>query len=93
MLDRFQEIIADAVKKQFDEQEKILRQAFERHFGFPIEQADKSKLDRARVLGVSVEQFRYNEETFLLWDNSLVPEVTNGVNFTNFSITSRYMMV
>ena len=93
MLDRFQEVIFDAVKKQMDEQENIIRQAFEQHFGFPIEQADKSKLDRARVFGSSVEQFRYNEETFLLWDNSLEPEVTNGVNFTNFSITSKYLMV
>lgn len=93
MLDRFQEILYNAVKKQLDEQEKILRQAFERHFGFPIEKADKSKLDRATVIGSSVEQFRYNQETFLLWDNTMDPEVRSGVNFTDFSITSRYMMV
>ena len=93
MLDRFQEVIFDAVKKQMDEQEKILRQAFERHFGFPIEKADKSKLDRVAVFGTTVEQYRYKEETFLLWDHSLEPEVTSGVNFTNVSITTRYMMV
>ena len=93
MLDRFQEVIFDAVKKHNDEQEKILRQAFERHFGFPIEKADKSKLDRVTVFGTTVEQYRYNEETFLLCDHSLVPEVTSGVNYTNCSITTRYMMV
>ena len=92
MLDRFQEVIFDAVKKQMDEQEKIIRQAFERHFGFPIEKADKSKLDRATVLGSTVEQYRYNEETFLLWDNNS-PEVTSGVNYTNFSVTTRFLMV
>lgn len=93
MLDRFQEIISDAVKKQCDEQETIIRQAFERHFGFPIEKADKSKLDRATVFGSTIEQYRYKEETFLLFDHSLVPEVTSGVNFTNVSITSKYLMV
>lgn len=93
MLDRFQEVIFDAVKKQMDEKENIIRQAFELHFGFPIEKADKSKLYRATVFGSTIEQYRYKEETFLLWDNSLVPEVTNGVKFTNFSITSKYLMV
>ena len=86
-------IILDLVKKRNDEQEKIIKQAFELHFGFPIEKADKSKLYRATVFGSTIEQYRYKEETFLLWDNSLVPEVTNGVNFTNFSITSKYLMV
>lgn len=86
-------IILDLVKKHNDEQEKIIRQAFERHFGFPIEKADKSKLDRAAEFGSTIEQYRYKKETFLLWDNSLEPEVTNGVNFTNFSITSKYLMV
>lgn len=86
-------IILDLVKKHNDEQEKIIKQAFERHFGIPIEKADKSKLDRATVFGSTIEQYRYNKETFLLWDNSLEPEVTNGVNFTNFSITSKYLMV
>lgn len=93
MLDRFQEVIADAVKKHIDEQEKIIRQAFEQHFGFPIEQADKSKLYRATEFGSNIEQYRYNEETFLLWYNGLAPEVTSGVNFTNFSITTRFVMV
>ena len=93
MLDIFHETISDAVKKHIDEQEKIIRQAFERHFGFPIGKADKSKFDRLTEFGSTIEQYRYNEETFLLWDNSLAPEVTSGVNFTNFSITSRYMMV
>lgn len=93
MIDIFHETISDAVKKHIDEQEKIIRQAFERHFGFPIEKADKSKLDRVAEFGSTIEQYRYNEETFLLWDNNLVPEVTSGVNYSNFSITSRYMMV
>ena len=93
MIDILHETISDAVKKHIDEQEKIIRQAFERHFGFPIEQADKSKLYRATEFGSTIEQYRYNEETFLLWDNSLVPEVTSGVNYSNFSITTRYMMV
>ena len=93
MIDILHETISDAVKKHIDEQEKIIRQAFERHFGFPIEQADKSKLYRDTEFGSTIEQYRYNEETFLLWDNSLVPEVTSGVNYSNFSITTRYMMV
>ena len=64
-------IILDLVKKRNDEQEKIIKQAFELHFGFPIEKADKSKLYRATVFGSTIEQYRYKEETFLLWDNSL----------------------
>ena len=93
MLDRFQEIISEAVQKQWDEQDRIIRQAFQQHFGFPIEQADKSKLDRCTILGSPVQQFRYNQETFLYWDDSEDPEYQSGVNYWRFVATAKYLMV
>lgn len=93
MLDRFQEIIADAVKKQLDEQERILRQAFLNHFGYSFEQADKTKFDRVTVINSPVQQFRYDSETFLLWDESEEPEYQSGVNFWRCTCTAKYLMV
>lgn len=93
MKDRFQEVIADAVRKQLEEQERILKQAFQNHFGYPFEKADKTKLDRVTVIGSPVQQFRYDSETFLLWDDSEEPYYESGVNYWRCTHTAKYLIV
>lgn len=93
MIDRFQEVIADAVRKQWDEQERILQQAFQNHFGYPFEKADKTKFDRVIGINSPVQQFRYDSETFLLWDESEEPNYESGVNYWRCTHTVKYLMV
>ena len=88
------DIISEVVAKQQAEQERLIKEAFLRHFGFPIDEVhDKSKLDRVIVQGNPVQRFRYRGETFFLWDESDGFNVETGTNFCRGTLTAKYLFV
>ena len=88
------DIINDVVRKRRQEQDKIIRQAFQHHFGFPIDKVlHDGGFTRVCVMGSMVERFCYKDECFLLWDESEGLNVEQGVNFWRGTLTAKYLFV
>lgn len=89
-----EEIISDAVKRRRQGQEEIIKQAFLRHFGFPIDKViHDGELTRVRTANSMVERFCYKNECFLLWDESDGFVVEEGVNYWCGILTAKYLFV
>lgn len=68
-----------AIKEFNNRKELALRNAFQKHFGFPIEQVqDKENLEHIVVEGQEISSFRYRGETFLYWKDEMELEFGNG---------------
>lgn len=65
-----EDIITDIVRRRAQELDKLVREAFQQHFGFPFEDADKSKLERLLIQGDPLQKFCYKGEVFLLYHES-----------------------
>lgn len=88
------EIITEVVKKRLQEQEEIIKQAFLRHFGFPIDKViHDGGFTRVRTANSMVERFCYKNECFLLWDESDGFVVEEGVNYWRGILTAKYLFV
>lgn len=88
------EIITEFVKKRQQEQEEIIKQAFLRHFGFPIDKViPDGEFTRVRTANSIVERFCYKNECFLLWDESDGFVVEEGVNYWRGILTVKYLFV
>lgn len=55
----------DLYVKQVEETSKRVRDAFERHFGIPIDKVDPREIEHLTFSGDPVEYFRYRGEMFL----------------------------
>jgi len=77
-------IIKDAIAEMHKGQDTIIRNAFQKHFGFPLEEVkDKENLEHIIVQGEPISSFRYRGETFLYWKDEMDFEQGNeGVTFT-----------
>lgn len=58
-------IMHDLYMKQERETSKIVRDAFERHFGISIDKVDPREIELLTFSGDPVEYFRYRGEMFL----------------------------
>ena len=88
------DMIGNVVAKRREEQERLIKEAFLHHFGFPIDEVhDKSKLDRVIEQGSPVQRFRYCGQTFFIWDESDGFNVETGTNYCRLILNAKYLFV
>lgn len=88
------DIISNVVAKRLEEQERLIKEAFLHHFGFPIDKViPNGEFTRVRTANSMVERFCYKNECFLLWDESDGFVVEEGVNCWRGTLTAKYLFV
>lgn len=89
-----EDIITDVVRKRRQEQENIVKQAFLRHFGFPIDKImHDGDLSIVATPLSTVQRFCYKGECYLIWDETEGLTVEKGVNFWRGTLTAKYLFV
>ena len=70
-INQMTECVNEMVKRRVAEQDRIIQDSFRKHFGFPITDVkDVGNLVRESVGINTIQEFKYNGETFLLLDLS-----------------------
>ncbi len=79
-----EDTIGNALADFHKKQDTVIRDAFHKHFGFPLEDVqDKENLEHIVVEGQEISSFRYRGETFLYWkDNYDFERTVDGITFT-----------
>ena len=87
---KFQELVREHIAAT----EKIIMDAFEKHFGFPITQVeDKENLERIVQEGNPEDAYRYRGETFLYMYHVRDIEFNKTSNCHEVKVSLRYKMV
>ena len=90
MFDPFQTMMEKMISEYNRNLGIRIREAFQEHFGFPIEQVeDKENLQRLTVDGSPIESFIYRNETFLYYDHEMMIEQERD----RVTIETRFMKV
>lgn len=90
MFDPFQTMMGHLISEYNKNLESRIREAFEEHFGFPIEQVeDKENFSRITVQGSLIESFLYRNETFMYYDHDMRIEQERD----RITIETRFMKV
>ena len=64
-MDLMNKIIDDVCREQVSKLEKIVEDAFQKHFGISIYDVDLREIEHIRVEGDPIESYRYRGKTFL----------------------------
>ena len=64
-MDLMNKIIDDVCREQVSKLEKLVVDAFQKHFGISIYDVDLREIEHIRVEGDPIESYRYRGETFL----------------------------
>ena len=64
-MDLMNKIIDDVCREQVSTHEKLVMDAFQKHFGISIYDVDLRGIEHIRVEGDPIESYRYRGETFL----------------------------
>ena len=64
-MDLMNKIIDDVCREQVSTFEKLVVNAFQKHFGISIFDVDLREIEHIRVEGDPIESYRYRGETFL----------------------------
>ena len=64
-MDSMNRIIDDVCREQVSKLEKLVVDAFQKHFGISIGDVDLREIEHIRVVGDPIESYRYRGETFL----------------------------
>ena len=64
-MDLMNKIINDVCREQVSTLEKLIVDAFQKHFGISIYDVDLREIEHIRVEGDPIESYRYRGETFL----------------------------
>lgn len=64
-MDFMNKIIDDVCREQVSTLEKLVVDAFQKHFGISIYDVDLREIEHIRVEGDPIESYRYRGETFL----------------------------
>ena len=64
-MDKMKRIIDDVCREQVPTLEKLVVDAFQKHFGISIYDVDLREIEHIRVEGDPIESYRYRGETFL----------------------------
>ena len=64
-MDLMNKIIDDVCREQVSTFEKLVVNAFQKHFGISIYDVDLREIEHIRVEGDPIESYRYRGETFL----------------------------
>ena len=90
----YDEKMQEFIRKHISDSEKIIMDAFEAHFGFPITQVeDKENLERVIQEGNPKDAYRYRGETFLYMYHERDFKFDKTNNNYDVQISLRYKMV
>ena len=90
----YDEKMQELIRKHISDSEKIIMDAFQAHFGFPITQVeDKENLERLVQEGNPEDAYRYRGETFLYMYHVRDIEFNKTSNCHEVKISLRYEMV
>ena len=64
-MDLMNKIIDDVCREQVSTHEKLIVDAFQKHFGISIYDVDLREIEHIRVEGDPIESYRYRGKTFL----------------------------
>ena len=64
-MDLMNKIVDDVCREQVSKLEKLVVDAFQKHFGISIYDVDLREIEHIRVEGDPIESYRYRGETFL----------------------------
>ena len=64
-MDLMNKIIDDVCREQVSTHEKLVVDAFQKHFGISIYDVDLREIEHKRVVGDPIESYKYRGETFL----------------------------
>ena len=64
-MDLMNKIVDDVCRKQVSKHEKLVVDAFQKHFGISIGDVDLREIEHIVVKGDPIESYRYRGETFL----------------------------
>ena len=88
-MDKMKRIIDDVCREQVSTLEKLVVDAFQKHFGISIYDVDLREIEHIRVEGDPIESYRYRCETFLYVELPRDIDVINTdpqvVNFNLYS--------
>ena len=94
MFDPFQHMMNYMISRYNKNLENCIKEAFQEHFGFPIEDVkDTENLQGITVQGSPIESFTYRSETFLYYDHDLKFKSCDSDKCSEFSIETRFMKV
>ncbi len=85
-------IIQRAIEEQTRKTDEILRNAFQKHFGFPFEEATIENFEAVSVQGKVWKEFRYCGEPFLrVWkeEYEVDPYLTKP-EWPQFKVTTKF---
>lgn len=64
-MDLMNKIVDDVCREQVSKLEKLVVDAFQKHFGISIGDVDLREIEHIRVVGDPIESYRYRGKTFL----------------------------
>ena len=88
-----EDIITNIVRRRAQELDKLVKEAFQQHFGFPIDEADKNGLERLVFQREHFQEFRYKGVGFLLYDEDPEFKVESGEDTWEAVMTIKYRMI
>ena len=89
MTGSYDTILQNILREHTRNKERIIREAFEKHFGFPFhDNLDPQDLEWIHTNDSPISSFRYRGETFLYWEDGNFEFCGN-----EFKITDRYQAV
>jgi hypothetical protein len=90
----YDEKMQEFIRKHLSDSEKIIMDAFQAHFGFPITQVkDIENLEQVRQEGNPEDAYRYRGETFLYMCHVRDIECNKTSNCLEVKVSLRYKMV
>ena len=84
-------LIADLARQHVRSIDRVIEQAFEKHFGFPLSEVrEKGSLEVVHYQDSPIEDYRYRGEVFLQFERSENIVVENDGSCAKVTMTSRY---
>jgi hypothetical protein len=91
-INQMNECIDEMIKRRVAEQDRIIKDSFRKHFGYPItELKDTENLSRESIIPRTIQEFKYKGETFLLIDFSEGVDVQNKDGNYEAIMSIRYL--
>lgn len=89
-MDLMNKIIDDVCREQVPTHEKVVVDAFQKHFGISIYDVDLREIKHIRVVGDPIESYRYRGETFLYVQVPVDIDVNTDPQGVKLTMTCQY---
>ena len=92
-MDLTKRIVDDVCRKQVSTLEKLVVDAFQKHFGISIYDVDLREIEHIRVEGDPIESYRYRGETFLYVQDPGDIDINTDPQGVKLTMTYKYKEV